>query len=292
MTDRTSLGDRMKFYEKRYADHIMLPRLPVMARIDGRSFSSFTRGLKKPYDERMSQLMIDTTKFLVHETNARCGYTQSDEITLVWLGDDECSQLMFDGKLLKMVSVIGSLATAYFNKQLAERLPEKAHLMPVFDNRVWDLPTWDEAVNCFIWREQDATRNSIQGAARSVYSHSECENKNGSQLQEMLFQKGINWNDYPNFFKRGTYVRKKIVTRPLTAEELATLPPKHKGRQNPALEIERTIMVEEKDWPPLQKIANRNEVILFGGEPELRSFNQLFEEVAEDLGPDSGNKTA
>jgi hypothetical protein len=86
-SDKTSLGDRMKWYEKRYS-HVVMPMIPVMARIDGRSFSKFTAGLARPYDERMSRLMIDTTKFLVEQTNARCGYTQSDEITLVWLAED------------------------------------------------------------------------------------------------------------------------------------------------------------------------------------------------------------
>ena len=130
-SDKTSLGDRMKWYEKRYA-HVVMPMIPVMARIDGRSFSKFTSGLARPYDERMSRLMIDTTKFLVEQTNARCGYTQSDEITLVWMAEDPDAELFFGGKLLKMTSIVGSLATVYFNRQMTERLPEKKDLMPVF----------------------------------------------------------------------------------------------------------------------------------------------------------------
>jgi tRNA(His) guanylyltransferase len=268
-SDKTSLGDRMKFYEKRYSPTV-LPMLPILARIDGRSFSKFTQGLARPYDGRMSRLMIDATKFLVEQTNARCGYTQSDEITLVWLAEDPDAELFFGGKLLKMTSVVGSLATAYFNKIMPERLPEKAKLMPVFDNRVWEVPVAYEAVNCFIWREQDAVRNSIQSAARAHFSHSECENKNGSELQEMLWQKGINWNDYPTFFKRGTYVRRRILERSFTEEELKALPPKHAAIKDPDLVVRRSVVMEE-DFPPLTKIANRNEVILMGDDPIMQS---------------------
>lgn len=268
-SDKTSLGDRMKWYEKRYA-HVVMPMIPVMARIDGRSFSKFTSGLARPYDERLSRLMIDTTKFLVEQTNARCGYTQSDEITLVWLAEDPDAELFFGGKLLKMTSVVGSLATVFFNRQLPERLPEKKDQMPVFDNRVWEVPVDFEAVNCFIWREQDAVRNSIQSAARAHFSHNECLNKNGSELQEMLFQKGINWNDYPSFFKRGTYVRRRVVERKFTEEELKSLPPKHHAIKNPDAVIQRTVVMEE-EFPPLTRIINRKEVILMGEDPIVGS---------------------
>lgn len=79
--EKDALGNRMKWYERRYTLHTLMPMIPIMVRIDGVSFSRFTRGLKKPYDERLSQLMIDTTKYLVAETGARCGYTQSDGAT-------------------------------------------------------------------------------------------------------------------------------------------------------------------------------------------------------------------
>lgn len=268
--DKTALGDRMKWYERRYTDHVLMPMIPVLCRIDGRSFSKFTQGLRRPYDERLSKLMIDTTKFLVNETNARCGYTQSDEITLVWLAEDPDAEIFFGGKLLKMTSVVGSLASVYFNRELPNRIPEKADKMPVFDSRVWEVPVLYEATNCFVWREQDATRNSVQMAARSVYSHNECHLKNNSDLQEMLFQKGINWNDYPNFFKRGTYVRKRVIERNFTEEELDNLPERHHARTNPDAVVTRSVVMEES-FPPLTKIENRDDVILFGADPILKT---------------------
>lgn len=269
MSDNTSLGDRMKWYERRYTETVFLPSIPVMARIDGRAFHSFTHGLNRPYDEHLSMLMVATTKYLVGELNAQCGYTQSDEISLVWLTD---SQMIFGGKLQKLSSIIASMTSVYFNKHLPFFLPNKKDESPVFDCRLWQVPTGMEAANCFIWREQDATRNSVQMAARAHFSHNECHCKDTSELQDMLMTKGINWNDYPRFFKRGTYVRRRSLERPFNAEELAALPEKHAARNTPDLVIRRTVVMEE-DFPPLTRIANREEVILHGADP------QLFEEV-------------
>ncbi len=261
-----SLGDRMKWYERRYA-HQVMPMLPILARVDGRAFSRFTEGLARPFDLRMSRLMIETTKFLVEETNARCGYTQSDEISLVWLTENPDAEIFFGGKLAKMISVVGSLATAYFNRHLSLMIPEKADKLPVFDNRVWEVPTLFEATNYFIWRENDATRNSVSMAARAYYSHNECHGKDQSELQEMLFQKGVNWNDYPQHFKRGTYIRRREVeVRAFTPEEIEALPEKHHARTNPNLVVKRLMVVEE-GFPPLTKVTNREDVVFFGGDP-------------------------
>lgn len=265
MQSKDSLGDRMKFYEKMSEDQFF-KLIPVMARLDGKSFHTFTKGLKRPYDESLSELMRETTKYLVKQTNARCGYTQSDEISLVWLAEDWQSEIFFSGKLQKMNSILASMTSVYFNRQLPSAVPSKAEEMPLFDCRVFQVPTEVEAVNCFIWREQDATRNSVQMAARSIYSHDECHNKDNSNLQEMLWKKGINWNDYPIFFKRGTYIRVRDVERPFTTEEMENLPPKHRARTEPDLVLKRSVVIEEK-FPPLAKIVNREEVILHGKDP-------------------------
>jgi tRNA(His) 5'-end guanylyltransferase len=252
--DKTSLGDRMKFYEGRFTNEVLMPMIPVMARLDGRSFSRFTKGLARPYDERLSNLMQQTTRYLVDATGARAGYTQSDEISLVWLQNSPDSDIFFSGKLTKMVSVLASMCSVYFNKHLSELLPEKSDQSPVFDCRVWNVPLEYEACNCLIWREMDATRNSVSMAARSFYSHKELHGKNSSQMQEMMFQKGQNWNDYPSFFKRGTYVfRKPVVLKREDGEEYT-----------------RNRVEVCYGFPPLKTLANREDVIFRGAEPELK----------------------
>ena len=157
------------------------------------------------------------------------------------------------------------MSSVFFNEKLPEYLPEKVGKRPRFDARVWNVPNLEEAVNSFLWREFDATKNSISMAASSVYSHNLLEGKNGSEKQEMLFQKGINWNDYPNFFKRGTYVQRKVRIGKLTFEELEKLPPKHNARKNSEFVVKRKYVVE-LELPPLTKVTNKVDVILFGQE--------------------------
>ena len=188
-----AFGDRMKVYEQVEAGRKLIPLLPVMARIDGKCFSNFTRGLNRPYDINLSKLMIDTTKWLVEETNACMGYTQSDEISLTWYADKFESQIFFDGKIQKIVSVIASMTTAKFNQLLPNYLSQVyANKLATFDARVWNVPNIVEGSNVFLWRELDATKNSISMAARAYFSHNALMDKNGSEMQEMLFQKGIN----------------------------------------------------------------------------------------------------
>lgn len=283
MGDSTALGDRMKWYESRFTNDQFMPLAPVIARMDGRAFHTFTKGMERPYDKKFSDLMIETTRLLVQETNARCGYTQSDEITLVWLVEEWGSDIFFAGKLQKMNSLLASMTSTFFNALLSRFMPEKAVKIsewsvkqegkppiPQFDCRVFQVPVEYEATNCFIWREQDATRNSIQMAARAYFSHAECDHKDTSALNEMLFQKGINWNDYPAFFKRGTYVRKREIERPFTTEEWNALPEKHHARMNPDLKVKKTVIMKE-DFEPLVRMENREEVLLHGADPIYRT---------------------
>lgn len=270
MKTKDALGDRMKAYENQTCGIRLIPRIPVIARLDGKGFSKFTKGLKRPYDKRLSDLMVETTKYLVKETNANCGYTQSDEITLVFYTDKIESSIYFDGRLFKMIGDLAAMASVYFNRELGKYLPEKADKMPRFDARVYNVPTLEEAVNSFIWREMDATKNSITMAASEYYSHKELMGKNGSEKQEMLFQKGVNWNDYPSFFKRGTYIQRKRVLKPFTTEEIEKLPAKHNARKDPNFMVERWV-IDKVDLPPILKIDNKIEVIIYGEEPILMS---------------------
>lgn len=259
MTD--DLGDRMKEYESRESARRFLPMLPVYARIDGRNFSAFTRDFRRPYDQIMSRAMIGTTRILVQETHAKIGYTQSDEISLIWLGERYNSGIFFDGKVAKMTSILAGLATAAFCKELPDHLDR----LPHFDCRVFQLPNRAEGTNVFLWRELDATKNAISMAARSLYSHRELDHKNSAEMQEMLFKKGVNFNDYPAFFKRGTFVRRIARERLLTSEELDRIPEKHR----PA--VDALVMrseIAELEVPKFSTVINRESFIFDGADPE------------------------
>lgn len=263
---KDDLGDRMKLYESAEAGRRLMPLLPVLARIDGRAFHSFTRGMARPFDCGFSACMVDATAALVRDTGACMGYTQSDEITLAWHADNHKSQIWFDGRVAKMTSQLAAQATLMFYRAVLERMPQYAERLPTFDARVWNVPNRAEGANVFLWREWDATKNSVTMAAAAYYSHKQLHGKNGSDKQEMIFQKGINWNDYPAFFKRGTYVQRRTVAVPFSTEELDRLPLKHEARSNPALIVERQVCTV-LDMPPLGTVENREAVIFNGVEP-------------------------
>lgn len=255
-----TLGDRLKQLEAVEAGRRAPKGLPLMARLDGRSFHTWTRGLRRPYDDALSSLMIKTTKQLVQETHATVGYTQSDEITLCWyVKADSPGEYMFDGKFQKLTSVLASIATAYFNLEGLKHfsLPRS---LATFDCRVWSVPDLRTAYLNFLWRELDATKNAISMAASTYYSPKQLHGKTGAERVEMLAQAGINFEDYPNFFKRGAYVRRVNVWKELTPEELFNIPEQFR----PSGLVQRSEVVE-LDLAPLPKVTNPI-VTLFGSE--------------------------
>lgn len=269
MADNDSLGNRMKEYESFETKRSFLPMLPVYARIDGRGFSNFTRGMTRPYDTDMIQAMVDTTKHLVDHTHAKIGYCQSDEISLTWHAPHYESSVFFDGRVAKMTSVLAGLATAAFTRAVLtspnEAFRAYADRLPHFDARVISMPTQEEVANMFLWRNLDATKNAISMAAQHYFSHKELHGVNGAQMQEMLFQRqGINFNDYPEAFKRGTFVRRVTVEKSLTEEELARIP---EAKRPPADTKFIRSSVVPVEMPIFSRVVNRVGVIFNGEEP-------------------------
>jgi tRNA(His) 5'-end guanylyltransferase len=213
--------------------------------------------------------MIATTKFLVEETGATVALVQSDEISLCIWNDNYDTEVIFSGRFQKLTSVFASMATYFFNKELPKYIPEKANKMALFDCRVWNVPNLEEATNCFLWRELDATKNAISMVAQSQFSHKELQGKHGNEMQEMLFQqKGINFNDFPSKFKRGSFIKKVTKATKFTFDEILSLPMKHEARRNPDLVVERNV-IERIELPQLSKIVNRVNV-LFGNEQPIQ----------------------
>jgi tRNA(His) 5'-end guanylyltransferase len=216
------LGDRMKLYEAN-ADHRLVRRVPVIIRIDGKAFHTFTKYFDKPFDELFMKAMHETTKALCEQIQCcKLGYTQSDEISLL-LTDYETVQTQpwFDNRIEKMCSIAASMATLAFNRTF-EKLVESASTTHaaektaiyrnavrrggLFDARVYNVPK-DDVTNYFLWRQNDATRNSILGVGQSQFSHKALQNKSCNEIQDMLFmERSINWNDYGTKYKRGVCV--------------------------------------------------------------------------------------
>jgi tRNA(His) 5'-end guanylyltransferase len=268
-----SMGDWCKWLEKNFSPEVMIPTLPVIIRLDGNNFSKWTKGLRKPFDEQLNQLMTETTKFLVEETNAVIGYTQSDEITLIIYSEDRKTSIYHNGKKQKILSKLTAKCVNFFNERRKELLPDHDKIA-VFDARVYQTPTLHDAAVQLLWRENDATKNSIAMLAQSLFSHKQLQNLNGSQMQDkMMTEKGVNWNDLPAKYKRGVYVKRSKTRMPFTAEELSKLPPMHNAHKNPHLLIERAV-IKEIEYPIFNKIINKAGVVFYNEDPKLETENE------------------
>jgi tRNA(His) 5'-end guanylyltransferase len=258
--DFDSLGEWCKWLEKNFSPDVMIPTLPVIIRLDGNNFSKWTESLVKPFDSRLTTLMIETTKYLVSETNAVVGYTQSDEITLILYSKDRKSAIYNDGKKQKILSKLSAKCTAFFNENLPFYIDE--HKTPaIFDCRIYQTPTLNDACSQLLWRENDATRNSISMLAQSLFSHNTLQNLNTDKMQDlMMLEKGVNWNDLGDVYKRGSYIKRSRITTKFSESEMENLPPKHYARTHPDLEIERNV-IGVMLYPILNKIKNREGVI-------------------------------
>lgn len=195
---KDSLGDRLKAIEQVEAGRRADRTKPLMARLDGKAFHTFTRGLQRPYD-------------LTANPNA---------------------EFMYDGKIQKLTSVLASMAGGYFNVALQERIPEKSYdqtdAIQAFDCRVWNVDDHRDVYLNFLWRQDDAIKNSISMAAQSSFSHRQLDGVNSEDKKRMLREVGKPWEDHPLFFKMGTFVGRVTREVELTTEQLARIPEKHR----------------------------------------------------------------
>lgn len=240
---KDSLGDRMKSNYENRSKTYLIRRQPVILRLDGKAFHTFTKGFKRPYDEIFHNVMNETMKYLCENIQGcKLGYTQSDEITLLLTDYDTLTtDAWFDYSVQKMCSIASSMATLMFNKMLAKEIREMNKKYNVqspidfdegfdwqyhnklvdalekgamFDCRCFNIPK-EEVANCFIWRQQDATRNAIQMLGQTHFSHKELNGKSCNDIQDMLMlQKNINFNDMPTEFKRGICCVRKELQNP------------------------------------------------------------------------------
>ena len=239
MPVKDELGMRMKEFYEEVPKTRLVRRMPVAIRIDGKAFHTFTRGFQKPFDEILVKSMQDTMKYLCENIQGCVlGYTQSDEITLILVDYKHLnSDAWFDYEIQKMCSIAASMATMAFNKAFASNVAKQSKRLyseyleekdasyidtleiamnkgAMFDARCFNIPK-EEVANLIYWRQLDATRNSIQMVGQANFSHKELQNKSCNMIQEMLFaEKGINWNDYPTYLKRGSCCIKTTIQNP------------------------------------------------------------------------------
>ena len=220
------LGRRMKEYYEQIPKTKLMRRCPVIIRIDGKAFHSFTKRFKRPFDDVLIESMQQTMKYLCENIQGCVlGYHQSDEISLVLVDYQKLtSDAWFDYEVQKICSIAASMATMIFNKIFEKNCIEYSRVVPntelgrevmdayskavekgaMFDARCFNIPK-EEVTNYIYWRQLDATRNSIQMVGQANFSHKELHGKSCNQIQDMLMtQKKINWNDFPVYQKRGS----------------------------------------------------------------------------------------
>lgn len=222
---RDDLGNRMKTFYEQIPKIRLMRRTPVVIRIDGKAFHTFTRGFKRPFDDVLIKTMQETAKYLCENIQGcQLAYTESDEISLLLIDYQRFeTSAWFDYEIQKMCSISASMATMAFNRIFSEtvsdlkvdntkpmdRYFEVAYSGAMFDARVFNIPR-EEATNYFYWRQLDASRNSIQMVGQANFSHKELQHKSCNDIQDMLMtKKGINWNDFPAYQKRGSCVVKE-----------------------------------------------------------------------------------
>lgn len=225
------MGDLLKSQEQVEAGRKADPYLPLMARIDGKCFSGFTKGLQRPFDPRFVDLMVATTAHLVEESEALLGYCQSDEITLYWYNDKEQfsnREYWFGGKFQKLTSVLAATASSYFTANLPNFIPEKIGRYPAFDCRVWNVPDLEHVFKNFLWRFRDAEKNSVSMYARHFFPHSRLQGKTSMAMKDMLSGIGKPWEDLPDFFRKGTFIKRQSIIINPSECNLEDIPERHR----------------------------------------------------------------
>lgn len=246
---RDDLGNRMKIFYEEVPKTRLMRRCPVICRIDGKAFHTFTKGFKRPFDDVLIMTMQETAKYLCENIQGcQLAYTQSDEISLLLIDYQRFeTSAWFDYEIQKMCSISASMATMAFNRIFSEtvsdlkvdntkpmdRYFEVAYSGAMFDARVFNIPR-EEVTNYFYWRQLDASRNSIQMVGQANFSHRELQHKSCNDIQDMLMtQKCINWNDFPTYQKRGScVVRNKIVLELDGVKETCMLRDSKQGENN------------------------------------------------------------
>ena len=246
----SDLANRMKEYEKRN-QYYLQKRTPVAIRVDGRSFHTFTRGFKRPFDYIFMKSMQETAKYMCENMgNAKFAYVQSDEITIILTDYDTLeTDCWFNYRTDKLCSISASMATMAFNKYFEENVTNEVleykmvpHCVEIqqeikeyhntliaaldkgamFDARCFNIPK-EEVTNLIYWRQLDASRNSIQMVGQANFSHNELQNKSCNDIQDMLMlQKNVNWNDFPTYQKRGSCVVKSDEKETITEDNIGT----------------------------------------------------------------------
>jgi tRNA(His) 5'-end guanylyltransferase len=208
-----SLGDRMKENYENITRSYLMKRTPVIIRVDGRAFHSYTRRMDRPFDGRFRSAMVyGAREVMIQMQGCKLAYVQSDEASFLLTDFDTLqTEAWFAYNCNKLVSVSASIMTAEFNSRIKEIFATDheeiiGDKLATFDSRAFNIPK-EEVSNYFLWRAQDWVRNSLLMYARSFFSHKTLMNKNAGNIHNMLHSIGKNWAiDLSDDEKNGVFI--------------------------------------------------------------------------------------
>lgn len=231
------LGVLMKDIEKQFTGERLDVNNYIVARLDGRGFSKFTKGMARPYDARLTKTMRDVTEALMLEFGPYLGYTQSDEISLAWMPHVAPAQFMFDGKIQKLTSVLAGFCSSAFVLKFMDNFGYMPTKVPHFDCRIMDMSA-QEASDMFKWRRLDARKNAVQMVAQSYFSHKKLQGANQETSIRMLKDEGVIFDEFPEYFRLGTTMTREMEMVELTEVQMLNIPHGHR----PEGPVPRTII--------------------------------------------------
>lgn len=258
------IGDYCK---KKELDALGYTHLPsnsiVVMQMDGNAFHTYVKGLKKPFDESLTGAMLFAAGKLVESTHPLVAYVQSDEMTFIYKVDD-AKNFPFAGRLNKLYSLYASKVSVAFNKYMEIHEPSKANKDAIFDCRVmiFEDGEHDKSMLPLVWRFMDCHKNAVSMIASAYIPHKQLLGKNSKERIDILKDVGVDYYSFPEFQRSGTFLKRIVVEKNLSDEELNKIPEQHR----PTEPVMRSV-VEKYTLPDLLRMENVYGYFVDGDEP-------------------------
>jgi tRNA(His) 5'-end guanylyltransferase len=265
------LGDKVKALENVANSQQFSSDAFLLARVDGRAFHTFTKGMAKPFDGWLLDAMITATTIVSVDLKPRLAYVQSDEATFSWRCSTGVDVLPFNGRVQKLCSLTAALFTAAFIDSLVKTNPNRyieLNRVPAFDCRIWEVPSYQDQYDAFTWREKDAVKNAVSTAACTVATARELAGLKHRERLDILKQRGFDWDGLPNSYKHGAYVRRMARFEEIDEITLAKIP----ATKRPAsgtLVLRHDVRVDEQ-LLSIKQLDNVEGFFALGEEAQLR----------------------
>lgn len=270
------LGDKVKALEDVANDRCFAPNAYLLARVDGRAFHTFTKGMAKPADLWLLDSMIHAAVDTAADFKSRLAYVQSDEATFCWHYDTPTQgALPFNGRVQKLCSLIAGVFSAAFIDALVTRDPQRYLALgrvPAFDCRIWEVPGSQEQLEAFAWREKDAVKNAVSTAACTVATPSELAGLKHRERLALLEARGFEWESLPLTYRAGAYIRRQSRMAEIDAETLERIP--EVKRPAPGTFFLRHETAVDPALQSVYQIYNAHEFFDYGAEPLINRFTE------------------